>query len=292
MPQGGNYFGVWNHFFNDAVAGADNLRNAFIQLRDGLLAAGLVQTADTGQVDVASVTWPGTNNTDAGYLMFRFDDTAQADHPIFLRVAIQRRTAVNNYSINFWIGNGSNGSGTLTTQMAFTAGSAVTNNTAYNMVISAIDGALCIAANSTNFVFILRPLLGAPPVGDTNDVQVWWPSSACGRYNTTTGQLQAPFTANLRMPGFYPLGLSATVTDADGNRIVIPCFLSFPSVGPVIHPFMVSVSTNDVNVGVLISVNSPWGPAKYYVLSGGNITQSFMCVTSNTTLAIFWELDP
>lgn len=50
-----------------------------------LLAVGLTQTADTGQIDTATATRPGTN-TSGGYAIFRFNDTAHSTTPIFFKL--------------------------------------------------------------------------------------------------------------------------------------------------------------------------------------------------------------
>lgn len=48
-----------------------------------LAAAGLVQTADTGQIDWATVLAATAINTVQGYEIWRFDDALQATVPVF-----------------------------------------------------------------------------------------------------------------------------------------------------------------------------------------------------------------
>ena len=78
-----------------------------------LVAVGLTLTSDTGQINWTTVTRPAVN-TVAGYEIWRFNDTLQATTPIFIKLEFATGTAVG--SIDMWItvGNGSNGSGTLT----------------------------------------------------------------------------------------------------------------------------------------------------------------------------------
>lgn len=77
-----------------------------------LIAAGLVQTADTGQINTATVTRPGTS-TDGGYAIFRMNDTQQGTAPVFLRFNFGTNTSANAPRIQLQTGTSSNGSGTL-----------------------------------------------------------------------------------------------------------------------------------------------------------------------------------
>jgi hypothetical protein len=73
----------------------------------------LVQTADTGQINTATVNRPvGIGN--AGYAVFRFDDSLQSTAPYFFRFDFGTGTSTNIPRIQLTIGTGSNGSGTIT----------------------------------------------------------------------------------------------------------------------------------------------------------------------------------
>lgn len=64
------------------------VRASLAALRDNWVAAGLVQTSDTGQIDPDTFEWPGGTDwgSRVGYFMFRFSDALQATHPVFLRL--------------------------------------------------------------------------------------------------------------------------------------------------------------------------------------------------------------
>lgn len=79
-----------------------------------LSAIGLTQTSDTGQVNWSTVTKPGSINTDGGYEIWRLNDSAQSTHPIFLKVRYGVGGAVDRFRVEIDLGEGSNGSGTLT----------------------------------------------------------------------------------------------------------------------------------------------------------------------------------
>lgn len=95
-----------------------------------LTAVGLTQTADTGQINPATVALPGSANTIAGSQIWRFNDTLQATSPVFLKIEYGTGGAITTVPlIILSIGQGSNGSGTLTgtvsARVACTAGNAL-----------------------------------------------------------------------------------------------------------------------------------------------------------------------
>jgi len=98
-----------------------------------LLAAGLVQTSDTGQINWTTVSAPGAANTYQGYEIWRFDDTYQSVSPVYIKLEYGSGTAAANPSLRVQIGTSTNGSGALTgatmTQQAITAS---TSSTALN----------------------------------------------------------------------------------------------------------------------------------------------------------------
>lgn len=82
---------------------------------NALDAVGLVQTADTGQLNRATIVRAG-NGVDAGYEVWRFDDAAQATAPVFFKLLYQSGYWAGPTGLRLVIelGTGSNGSGTLT----------------------------------------------------------------------------------------------------------------------------------------------------------------------------------
>lgn len=78
-----------------------------------LALVGLVQTADTGQINWGTVTRPGTN-TDAGYEIWRFNDTQQGTAPIYIRFGYGTGTSATRGRIRITVGTGTNGAGTIT----------------------------------------------------------------------------------------------------------------------------------------------------------------------------------
>lgn len=79
-----------------------------------LIAVGLTQTADTGQIDTATVTKAGASNTAQGYAIFRFNDTMQATRPLFLKFEFGSGSNTTNPGIWLTISDSTNGAGTMT----------------------------------------------------------------------------------------------------------------------------------------------------------------------------------
>lgn len=82
-----------------------------------LAAGGLVQTADTGQIDWTTVTKPIAVTTTAGYEIWRFNDTLQSTTPIFIKISYGSQSVASGNGPGFtgvMVGTGSNGTGTIT----------------------------------------------------------------------------------------------------------------------------------------------------------------------------------
>lgn len=82
-----------------------------------LVACGLVQTADTGQIDWGTVTAPTAQNTMKGYEIYRFNDALQGTYPVFIKVeygSSQFCTITYTAGMYVTVGKATNGAGTLT----------------------------------------------------------------------------------------------------------------------------------------------------------------------------------
>jgi hypothetical protein len=94
---------------------------------------GVTQTADTGQINPATVAIPGATNTSAGYVIGRFNDALQSTAPIFFKLEFGTATGLSSPGMWITMGTGSNGSGTLTgtvtTRTATGSGSVPTSTT-------------------------------------------------------------------------------------------------------------------------------------------------------------------
>lgn len=96
--------------------------------------AGLVQTADTGQLNPATVTAPAAGAT-LGYYILRFNDALQSTAPIYIKVILVATSTTAFGYCQFSFASGTDGAGTLTGASIFTfngAGGSTTGDvTAY-----------------------------------------------------------------------------------------------------------------------------------------------------------------
>lgn len=109
---------------------------------------GLVQTADTGQINWTTVTRPLAANTVMGYEIWRFADALQATAPVYLKIEFGSGGVTLAPGVWITIGTASNGAGTLTGQLSTRAqiSTANTSNaTPTNCVFSGDTGRVGIA---------------------------------------------------------------------------------------------------------------------------------------------------
>jgi hypothetical protein len=122
-----------------------------------IFALGWVQTADTGQINLTTVTRPLAANTVMGYEMWRMNDALQGTHPVFVKIEYGSGTgAINQFSVWLTIGTGSNGTGTITgtlfarTQITCGNTGAVLNTAFGSAATNRITWAAYLANNATN----------------------------------------------------------------------------------------------------------------------------------------------
>lgn len=88
------------------------------KIHDALVAVGLVELNDTGEIDLSTVSTPASNSTYGGFEVFRFNDSQQGSYPIFLKVEYGRGLAAARPALRITAGTATNGSGTLTNPSA------------------------------------------------------------------------------------------------------------------------------------------------------------------------------
>ena len=78
-----------------------------------LAVAGLVQTADTGQINWATVARPAATAY-GGYEIWRFNDTLQGSSPVFIKIEYGSSNNQTTPAIRVTVSSGTNGAGTPT----------------------------------------------------------------------------------------------------------------------------------------------------------------------------------
>jgi len=96
-----------------SIAGDATARALGVAIDGAITGAGLVQTSDTGQLDlVAGTAWPASE-ADWGYRVYRFDDDEQTGDPIFIKLTFSRGDSIDEFRIKTDIGKGTDGAGAL-----------------------------------------------------------------------------------------------------------------------------------------------------------------------------------
>lgn len=192
---------------------------------DGLIAVGLEQTTDTGQLDL-STTSPNAfdaSNFDYGYSVFKWTDSYQTTYPIFIKVNY-RNDGFYNYRgvLQITVGQGSNGSGTITgtTQTLYLSSSSYAiSSTLLPSYISYKDGNLCIAMTPDNTDYNIRKYYSIGRLYDNNGIVkngIWMEVIGCFSYavyyneyiispdRTTVGSWTHSSSITQNSPCFFP----------------------------------------------------------------------------------------
>jgi hypothetical protein len=241
-----------------------------------MAACGMVQTADTGQVNLLTVNRPAAN-TEAGYEIWTFNDSLQATAPIYIRVGYAVGSANTNPAIFFTVGTGSNGAGTitgtaLTTARRFNANTAQTSDTARPSFMCHTEGFFGVSwkhgsTNSVGGFFVDRTCDNAG-VKDGTGAMVHWGlgnpgsmvrqalrfASTAAAYTATTSletcalgiMAQCPAVSSVGADYQVALGFTITPRAVPLNGVCgvyaaeFPVGLSFPAtlVGSASHTYL------------------------------------------------------
>lgn len=119
-------------------------------IHDALVACGLVQTSDTGQINLSTVSRPGTNAY-GGYEIFRFNDSLQATKPVFIKFEYGIGGVAGRPQWRITVSTATNGAGTPSGQVgtSFTSQSNVTDaaSTVWPLYASGDGSRISVVAN-------------------------------------------------------------------------------------------------------------------------------------------------
>lgn len=97
-------------------------------ISDGLIAVGMVRTADTGQIDFTTAVRPAANAF--LYEIFRFSDALQATSPVFIKMEYGTSSTLTIPATRISVANGTSGAGVLTGRISSLNTSATSTATA------------------------------------------------------------------------------------------------------------------------------------------------------------------
>lgn len=277
---------------------------AWIQaMHDAILAVGWVQTADTGQLSIATASWPGTANTASGYLMYASDDGLD---PIYLKIEPGRGSSTNFIEAWTTLGvGGTDGAGAITTVLAerlnMLSQAATANPSA--CWATAGDGYFHLVATGVSVQFAIHVerhrVSGAPtdqglaifrkPFGQTPSGVVWSPAGS------------ATFSA---MPASIPVGTSggawnavgATVSPAPQVGVAFPVALAAPGLTPWTAATMVGVLIGDLGVADYVTAAIESAPQVFKghaaASRAGSVAPAWVTLSSSSLAlvpAVLWE---
>lgn len=269
-----------------------------------LAAVGLVQTADTGQINWSTVT-RGAAGTDSGYEVWRFNDTLQGTAPLFLKFYFgtgQVTTTCPRLRIE--VGTGSNGSGTLTGQGS---GTVFIANYCYNIAGSSttVPSYMCHTEGFFGFMwkrnasaqgmFLLTRTCNASGVPDTYGYTIWGygqTSSTSGAANVlrhvrTSGTPATIYTLNGSTTSnlvFMPYGYPVPTTTPDGNRQLYICWGGYPQIRPIFSMF--GYYNTEITEFSAVSVAMVGSTARTYLATGFGSDAS---PSTSYRIAFLWE---
>jgi hypothetical protein len=259
-----------------------------------ITAVGIVQTADTGQINTGTATRPGTN-TNGGYAIFRFDDSMQGTAPIFFRIDFGTSFSATAVRMQLTVGTATNGSGTISglgiVATNFANGAPTSAVTNYTTRVCAVDGFLGFmwklggaGVGAVGFFAIARSVDSSE--SPTGDAAVIYTS------NSNPGVVMARYAAggNYAMEvGSYCLihgGLTSSLVG--GAAQVFRHYMVLPEVVP--NMFLLTVLSGELGNNTTFTA-APINATSHTFISSGvqGIGQVGLPALSTRVMAMFWE---
>ena len=220
-----------------------NFREWINEFHTALTTVGAVQTADTGQINFATVVRAAINS-DAGYSIYYMNDSLHGTAPIYFKLYWGTAGATDRARLRIEIGTGSNGTGSITggdaniRTISSSSTSGLTTDTTYPLYACMARGALWItskigrvtagfaymgfgifrnsdatgAADTTGFLVIYHN--GGTSTGTASNFQRYYrPTASWGTFVSGTP------------PFFWPAADTASTADESGYvQFMIPFY--------------------------------------------------------------------
>lgn len=270
-------------------------------LAASMQACGLVQTSDTGQINWATVTRPGTN-TAGGYEIYRFNDALQGTYPIFIKIEYGTNTSTTQPQAWITVGTGTNGAGTLTgttsTRITWVrANASASTATAYPTYVCAKNGYVGVLWKSGS-ITSTPDSLGFFAVARTTDdtgaetgdgYTVFRRQTGIGLSGAVLAQSVSVSNATaFTESNCYTIAHHAVTSSLVGSdKQVYKCYTIQPRVRPVLQ--LCTVLGSEYAVGTSFTAALVGATARTY-LSGG-VSTAFAGANTSTLYsnAFLWE---
>lgn len=270
-----------------------------------LLAVGITQTADTGQINTTTVTRP-IINTMAGYVIMRFNDTAQSTSPIFFKLEFGTSSGAAEPNMILTVGTASNGSGTLTgtttTRLSVVGGTHASSVTTYvsRFCYNATDGILAMAwkiggvsgTNANLGAILIARTTDSSGASTTNAYLSLTSNSTTPVANSGTVQIYSYTSAALVALAVSALGLNSVTGgnanfSAGGNIYVVPMFFQSPV--PGVHGMIAFACVGDIAIGTTVTLALVGSTTHTFVSVGSFYGNTAAAAITTGTWLMIWE---
>jgi hypothetical protein len=272
-------------------------------ISNGILAAGLTKTADTGQINWATnPTAPSTTSQTVGYEVWQFTDSLQSTTPIYIRLGYgSNSTLAQTPQITYTIGTATNGAGTVTTSGLYGATALTGNmfNVSSNWATTSTT-TLYIDSDSGSSLMIagwgIAPTFAAGGVFCVERTRNWDGTAnnegvvAMSQHNSTNGALviaNAGSIAATTYNGFQSLSGGAVVSSISGvvggtlytNPVFTGCTPRLN--GPSKHILGIAATSDVVAITQVVAVTH-YGASHNFVRATSNSSSVPMLNTAST----------
>lgn len=270
-------------------------RSEMTSIHNAIIAVGLVQTADTGQINLSTAVRAAVS-TPVGYEIFAFNDALQATYPVYIKVEYGMGTSSNYPGIWITVGNSTDGAGTLngykTSRYYLSTGGTSTTGSSG---VSGSTNRLTLAwyynagTNLANWCSIerLQDASGADTSSGFVYVQASRSAGASGNFNQVVYYSGAQPPASAYIGTLMPNMPTATtwVVGADtGTGPIVP-------IGWGVHPSIqggLTYFNADLASGNTYSI-STYGSAKTFLAIGSSNISTMAGLATTATILSRWD---
>lgn len=261
-------------------------------------AVGLVQTSNTGQLDLATVNRPPANSN-GGYQIWRFNDTLQATFPIFIKIDYGISSAADRPRLGFTVGTSTDGASTITGQsssgMSCAVGASKTAAAVLPSYCSAGEGRFALVTNldNSNSAFNMTAIIertfdaSGAVTGDGYLIAATGGSSTpyfSKQVITPTGTVPAAVSTSNTIGVIWPV-VSACSQTSVGSNTALGFGVAYSN-GTCC--FLRTLCYKHSEIGELVSISVPYlGATRIYMPMGNGGTPPD-CV-AGSAMAIPWE---
>lgn len=264
-------------------------------LSGALATLGLVKTADTGQINWATVAAPTAVGQVMGYEIWRFADTLQAGCPVFIKIAYGSGTSALAPNVTANVGNGSDGAGNLLNAFnsMMASNSSTSNSSQFLSYLCGGNNRLCMALwpylSNVGCIFCVERLKNADGTENANGVFCGTQWTTGGGQTTASGMLR-PYP---QLPGIKDQKMATICVpgSAQTNGGIVGLNPIWPVDGILFNPIisMLECRSGDVIDGSTVTVAMYGVNHNYLALSGSAIQNFDYAGTAASRIAMLWE---